>query len=153
MASVKSCKWQQNGNLHLSIDLLPPPPPHRDLTPFFRMTTKGNFPNIPSRRSKEIWIYFQMLHLTMIFNNTTAWILFNKTKHPPQCLDFLPSIDIESQVMVTSVMYLLIVLFTCLSNFAVLPVICNNNRLQTIPNLLLTGTFTGLLRQPGFAIF
>ena len=88
----------------------------------------------------------------MIFNNTTAWILFNKTKHPAQCLDFLPSIDIESQVMVISVMYLLIVLFTCLSNFAVLPVICNNHRLQTIPNLLLTGTFTGLLRQPGFAI-
>ena len=96
----------------------------------------------------------------MSLNNTTSWILLDDTNNLFRCYDIrmLQGKDMNSHVMIISILTLLLAPFTCLSNLLVLVTIWKNERLQTMSNILLanlsiTDMFTGLITQPGYGIY
>ena len=95
----------------------------------------------------------------MSSNNTTSWILLDDTDNLFRCYDIciLKGKDMNSHIMIISILSLLLAPFTCLSNFLFLVTIWKNERLQTLSNILLanlsiTDMFTGLITQPGYGI-
>ena len=106
----------------------------------------------------------------MFSRQFTVTIIDNRTEHSSStrnadlhdCLrfQFLPAstTSIKANLVAISVLYLLIAPFTALMNLSVLIVVRKNQRLQTLPHVLLanlsvTDMLTGFLTLPVFAVF